>query len=293
MGSIIFGLATSDKYLLVEIDNDAVTNPFPSMEDPINPEEPGISGPEISTETPDELNTPIDDAGPPGVSPGAGGAAVPRGRQARKGYRTGGWGGSASGSQSNHVNVHVNNQNHLQQNVNHRSDGYNGGSGGNAGSYGGSGYHGSNGYRAGVWWTTTPKPKSRSTRWDWNQPQQRRTEAPAPPPEPIDCEMGAWKPFGQCKCNGGISCLDADGNPNLPYSSTERCVRKRSRPVAKRGAYGGRDDCQRKTEAKPCTNECKKPMQKNTAGWPMGNRSYKVKATAPPPAYPGGRVKEI
>ena len=75
--------------------------------------------------------------------------------------------------------------------------------------------------------------------------------------EPIDCEMGAWKPFGQCKCNGGISCLDADGNPNLPHSSTERCVRKRSRPVAKRGAYGGRDDCQRKTEAKPCTDECK------------------------------------
>ena len=132
--SIIFGLATSDKYLLVEIDNDAVSNPFPSMEDPINPEEPGISGPEVSTETPDELNPPMNDAGASSAGPpGTGGAALPRGRQARKGYRTGGWGGSAGGSQSNSVNVHVNNENHLQQNVNHRSGGGYGGSSGGGG----------------------------------------------------------------------------------------------------------------------------------------------------------------
>ena len=70
--------------------------------------------------------------------------------------------------------------------------------------------------------------------------------------------MGAWKPFGECKCLGGKPCLTADGSPNLPYSThIEECVRKRFRPVAKRGAYGGRDDCKRETQAKPCTNECK------------------------------------
>ena len=73
--------------------------------------------------------------------------------------------------------------------------------------------------------------------------------------------MGQWSVFDKCVCSNGIKCLCDGGNgvyaPCLPYSSTETCMKARTQPVAKRGAYGGRDDCKITVQKQPCTEECK------------------------------------
>ena len=60
--------------------------------------------------------------------------------------------------------------------------------------------------------------------------------------------MGEWVTHGECRCEHETPCLLRDGSPGLPYSSGEKCRRKQTKSVIKKGAYGGRNDCKKYVE---------------------------------------------
>ena len=60
--------------------------------------------------------------------------------------------------------------------------------------------------------------------------------------------MGEWTRWTNCRCPGRKTCV--------PHDSTETCMKKRRRPVAKQGANGGNNACYRDYDEEDCTTKC-------------------------------------
>jgi len=98
-------------------------------------------------------------------------------------------------------------------------------------------------------------------------------------PCPVDCEMGDWTRWTKCYCPEGKKCV--------PHDSTETCKKRRKRPVAKQGANGGNNDCEREYDNKDCTTKCAPPAKPGwpttTTRWPGGG--HRRMLATPPPQY--------
>ena len=66
----------------------------------------------------------------------------------------------------------------------------------------------------------------------------------------VDCEMGEWTNWAECKCPSGKKCV--------PHDSKDTCKRKRTKPLAKQGANGGNNDCKKEYAHDDCTKKCKR-----------------------------------
>ena len=58
-----------------------------------------------------------------------------------------------------------------------------------------------------------------------------------------------FEPWEECICDNGKNCVKDD--------SGDKCTKKRVMLVAKKGDYGGKNDCEELKEEDDCTNYCK------------------------------------